>query len=94
MFYYFTAPSSPEGARRCPNRGNAGGALVFLGKFYTVHSVPTVNFVTTVTTLARSTSYYISMHNWEPSVVTGIKANIRRLRLVIWSQTIKTTYHF
>ena len=29
---YYAPPSSPEGARCCPNRGNAGGALVFLGK--------------------------------------------------------------
>ena len=39
----------PEGPRRCPDRGNAGGALVFLGTFYTIHSVPTVNYVTTST---------------------------------------------
>ena len=33
---YYALPSSPEGARRCPDRGNAGGALVFWSKFYTV----------------------------------------------------------
>ena len=26
---YYAPPSRPEGPRRCPDRGNAGGALVF-----------------------------------------------------------------
>ena len=34
----------------------------------------------------------LSVHKREPSVVTGNYANIRRLREVIWSQTINTTY--
>ena len=33
---YYALPLGPEGARRCLNRGNAGGVLVFLSKFYTV----------------------------------------------------------
>ena len=33
-----------------------------------------------------------TLHNSEPSVVTGIYKNIRRLRVVIWSQTINTTF--
>ena len=44
--------------RRCPDRANAGGALVFLGKFYTfhsIHTVTTVNTFTTVTTLTTCT---------------------------------------
>ena len=30
--FYYAPPSSPQGARSCPDRGNAGGALVFLSK--------------------------------------------------------------
>ena len=33
---YYAPQSSPEGARRCPDRGNAGGVLVFWSKFCTV----------------------------------------------------------
>ena len=33
---YYAPHSSPEGARRCCNRSNACGALVFLSKFKTV----------------------------------------------------------
>ena len=51
---YYAPPSRPEGPRRYPDRGNPGGALVFLGKFYAVHSVPTVPYVTTVTTITIS----------------------------------------
>ena len=55
LFYY--APlSRPEGPRRCPDRGNAGGALVFLAKFYTIPSVPRVSYVTTVTTVTIVTT--------------------------------------
>ena len=46
---YYAPRLRPEGPRRWPDRGNAGGALVFLGKFCTVHSVPTVDYVTTST---------------------------------------------
>ena len=45
MFYY--APSS--------DRGDAGGALVFLGMFCTVHSATTFDYVTIVTTVTTST---------------------------------------
>ena len=31
---YYAPPSRPEGPRRCPDRGNAGGSLVFLSKFF------------------------------------------------------------
>ena len=41
---YYAPQSRPEGPRRCPDRGNAVGALVFLGKFCTVHLFPTVNY--------------------------------------------------
>ena len=51
---YYAPPSSPEGARRCPDRDNAGGALVFSGKFHAVHSVPTVPYVSTVSTITIS----------------------------------------
>ena len=33
-----------------------------------------------------------ALHSWEASVVSGNKANIRRLRAIIWSQTISVTY--
>ena len=36
----------------------------------------------------------IPLHNGEPSVVTWNYENIISLRVVIWSQTINTTYHF
>ena len=49
FIFYYAPPSRPEGPRRCPGRGNAGASLVFLAKFYTVHSVPTANYVTIVT---------------------------------------------
>ena len=48
---YYAPPSRPKGPRRCPDKGNAGGALLFLGKFYTVHSVTTVNYISTFTTV-------------------------------------------
>ena len=31
--YYYAPPSRPEGPRHCPERGNAGGALVFMYLF-------------------------------------------------------------
>ena len=46
---YHAPPSRPEGPRHCPDRGNAGVALVFSGNFWTIQSVPTVNYVTTST---------------------------------------------
>ena len=55
---YYAPPSRPEGPKRYPDRGNEGGALVFLAMFYAGHSVPTVNYatiVTAVTTLTTST---------------------------------------
>ena len=37
LYVSFTALEPQRGeARRCPDGGNADGALVFLGKFYTV----------------------------------------------------------
>ena len=53
---YYALLSRPQGPMRCPARGNAEGALVFLGKFYTVHSVSIVNYVTTVTTFTTFTT--------------------------------------
>ena len=35
----------------------------------------------------------VTLHNWERSVVTGNQAKIKRLRVVIWSQFITTTFH-
>ena len=53
---FYAPPSRPEGPRPCHDRGNTGGALVFLAKFYTVPSVPTVSYVTTVTTVTTITN--------------------------------------
>ena len=36
--------------------------------------------------------FFKSVHNWEPSVVSGNQANIWKLRAVIWSQTTNITY--
>ena len=54
---YYAPLSRPEGPRRCSDKDNTGGALVFSGKFCTVHSVPTVNYVpivNAVTTMTKS----------------------------------------
>ena len=58
---YYAPPSSPEGARRCPDRGNAGGALVFFWGFdfkyfiaITIRAATIVSCVTNVTNIAVS----------------------------------------
>ena len=34
LLSYYAPPLRPEGPRRCPDRGNAGCALVFVSKFF------------------------------------------------------------
>ena len=51
-------------------------------------------FVLIVFVLIGWTAVHFPLHNWEPSVVTWNYENIRRWRVVIWSQTINITYHF
>ena len=37
--HYYAPPSRPEGPRRCPDRGNAGGALVFMYLFWLLYAM-------------------------------------------------------
>ena len=36
---YYAPPSSPKGARRCPDRGIVGGALVFLQELWLLYAL-------------------------------------------------------
>ena len=39
MFVYYAPPSRPEGPRHCPDRGNAGGALVFSQELWLLYAM-------------------------------------------------------
>ena len=39
FFLYYASPSRPEGPRRFPDRGNAGGALVFLDPLWLLYAL-------------------------------------------------------
>ena len=39
IWYYYAPLSRPEGPRRCPDRGNAGGALVFIYLFWLLYAM-------------------------------------------------------
>ena len=36
---YYAPPSRPEGPRRCPDKGNAGGALVFSSLLWLLYAL-------------------------------------------------------
>ena len=39
MFGYYAPPSRREGPKRCPDRGNTGGALVFLSLLWLLYAL-------------------------------------------------------
>ena len=53
-------PPRPEGPRRCPDRGNAGGALVFLSKFLKVLQFTSIT--TGYYRLLQDTTVYLSYY--------------------------------